>query len=64
MEYSKDFNFFKANQIAVSKSGKKYRFYSRIEKFTFLIVDRGIALTDTEIENRIKFIHKNILSLI
>ena len=65
VEYSTDFEFFKANQIMIVRSGKVHNFCSRIEGKSFLkFVSpyKSGDLTPTEKDQIIRTIQTDILN--
>lgn len=65
VEYSTDFDFFLKNQIAVSRRGITYSFYSRLEAKTFELkkaIFGDHEFSDKQINDFCEEIHTEILA--
>lgn len=65
VEYSTDYQFFRDNQVFISKSGIKYSFCSRLEAKVFktkTAVTKSGQIENMELENELRIIHSEILA--
>lgn len=60
--YSKDFNFFMLNQIAlsISNNGNYFKFFSRLDGEVFKIIDDNKELSQDEIRIHCNLIHMDL----
>jgi hypothetical protein len=65
VEYSTNYNFFKENQVFISKTGKNHSFCSRLEAKVFkkkIAVTKSGQIENVELENELRIIHGEILA--